>query len=232
MTKIQYQLENEVATIRMDDGKANAMNFVFFEEMNQSLDRLENDRAKTLVLTGRQGYFSAGLDIKLMSSLPPAEINALADTFARTLLRVFSLPVPTIALCSGHAVAGGAMLFFACDLRFVTDGPYRIQMNEMMIGIPLPSWMLLIGRFALPAQVFVETLLHARVFSPQEAMEKAISHGLIKQDEDAAAFVMAQTEHLKLLNSDAYRTSKNRQRAPEVEGVLRLLKSELPFPGV
>jgi enoyl-CoA hydratase len=232
MTKIQYQLENEVATIRMDDGKANAMNFAFFEEMNQSLDRLENDRAKTLILTGRQGYFSAGLDIKLMSSLPAAEINALADTFAKTLLRVFSLPVPTIALCSGHAVAGGAMLFFACDLRFVVDGPYRIQMNEMMMGIPLPSWMLLIGRFALPAQVFVEALLHARVFSPKETMEKAISYGLIKEDEDALAFVMARTEHLKVLNSDAYRTSKNRLRAAEVEGVLRLLKDELPFQGL
>jgi enoyl-CoA hydratase len=232
MTKIQYQLENEVATIRMDDGKANAMNFAFFEEMNQSLDRVENDRAKTLILIGRQGYFSAGLDIKLMSSLPPAEINALADTFARTLLRMFSLPVPTIALCSGHAVAGGAMLFFACDLRFVIDGPYRIQMNEMMMGIPLPSWMLLIGRSALSAQVFVEALLHARVFSPKEAMEKAISFGLIKENEDAVAFVMARTEHLKGLNSDAYRTSKNRLRASEVEGVLRLLKDELPFQGL
>jgi enoyl-CoA hydratase len=232
MTKIQYQMENEVATMRMDDGKANAMNFAFFEEMNRSLDRLENDRAKTLILTGRQGYFSAGLDIKLMSSLPPAEINSLADTFARTLLRVFSLPVPTIALCSGHAIAGGAMLFFACDIRFVIDGPYRIQMNEMMIGIPLPSWMLLIGRFALPAQVLVEALLHARLFSPKETMEKAISQGLINQDDDALAFVMARTEHLKSLNADAYRTSKNRLRAAEAEGVLRLLKDELPFPGV
>jgi enoyl-CoA hydratase len=232
MKKIQYQLENEIATIRMDDGKANAMNFAFFEEMNQSLDRLENDGAKTLIITGRLGYFSAGLDIKLMPSLPPTEVNALADTFARTLLRVFSLPVPTIALCSGHAVAGGAMLFFACDLRFVIDGPYRIQMNEMMIGIPLPSWMLLIGRFAVPAQVFIEALLHARAFTPEEAVEKAISHGLIKQDEDALAFVMARTGHLKALNSDAYRTSKNRLRATEVEGVLRLLKDELPFTGL
>jgi enoyl-CoA hydratase len=232
MNKIQYQLENEVATIRMDDGKANAMNFAFFEEMNQCLDRLEKDRVKMLILTGRQGYFSAGLDIKLMPSLPPNEINALADTFARTLLRVFSFPAPTIALCSGHAVAGGAMLFFACDLRFVIDGPYRIQMNEMMIGIPLPSWMLMIGRFALPAQVFVEALLHARAFSPTEAMEKAISHELVKQDEDALAFVRARTEHLKVLNSDAYRTSKNRLRSTEVEGVLKLLKEELPFQGI
>jgi enoyl-CoA hydratase len=167
-----------------------------------------------------------------MPSLPPAEVNALADIFARTLLRVFSLPVPTIGLCSGHAVAGGAMLFFSCDLRFVMDGPYRIQMNEMMIGIPFPSWMLLIGRFAVPAPFFVEAFLHARAFSPEEVVEKAISHGLIKQDEDVLAYVMARTGHVKSLNLDAYRTSKNRLRAAEVEGVLKLLKEELPFTGL
>jgi len=151
------------------------MDFVFFEEMNQSLDRLEKDRAKTLLITGRLGYFSAGLDIKLMSALAPAEVNALAEIGARTLLRVFSLPVPTVAICSGHAVAGGAVLFFACDLRFVVDGPYRIQMNEMMIGIPFPNWILLIGRFAVPTQFFADAFLHARVYSPEEEVEKACS---------------------------------------------------------
>jgi enoyl-CoA hydratase len=232
MKKIHYQSENEIATIRMDDGKANAMNFVFFEEMNQSLDRVEREGAKTLIITGRPGYFSAGLDIKLMPSLPPAEVNALADTFARTLLRVFSLPIPTMAVCSGHAVAGGAMLFFACDLRFVLDGPYRIQMNEMVTGIPFPSWMLLIGRFAIPAPLFVEAFLHARVYSPEETEQKGLSHGLLKGEEDAMAVAIARAAPLKNLNSHAYRISKQRLCAGEVERVLDLLKDELPFAGV
>lgn len=227
--KIHYRSESRITTIRMDDGKANAMDFAFFEEMNQSLDRLESDGSKALIITGRPGYFSAGLDIKLMPTLPPAQVNALAETFARTLLRVFSLPVPTIAVCSGHAVAGGAMLSFACDLRFVVDGPYRIQMNEMMIGIPFPSWMLLIGRSAMPAQFFAEAFLHARAYSPGEAVEKGISHGLFKGEEDALADAMARTEHLKTLNLHAYRTSKKRLCAAEVDRVLELLKTELPF---
>ena len=231
MEKIHYRSENEVAFIRMDDGKANAMDFVFFEEMNRALDRLESDGAKTLVITGRSGYFSAGLDIKLMPSLSPGDLNGLAETFARTLLRVFSLPIPTIALCSGHAVAGGAMLFFACDVRYVLDGPYRIQMNEMITGIPFPSWMLLIGRFALPAPCFIEAFLHARAYSPGETKEMGMCHGLTKREEDAAAVAMARTVHLKSLNLHAYRTSKERLCANEVKRVLELLKDELPFPG-
>jgi len=230
--KIHYQSESKIATIRMDDGKANAMDFVFFEEMNRSLDHLESDGSKAVIITGRPGYFSAGLDIKLMPTLPPAQVNALADTFARTLLRVFALPVPTIAVCSGHAVAGGAMLALACDLRFVVDGPYRIQMNEMMIGIPFPSWMLLIGRSAMPAQFFAEAFLHAKTYSPEEAVEKGISQGLIKEEEDPLAAAMGRAERLKNLNLHAYRTSKKRLCAAEVERVLELLKNELPFADV
>lgn len=231
MTKIYYQSEDEIATIRMDDGKANAMDFAFFEEMNQALDRLDRDGTKTLILAGRPGCFSAGLDIKLMPTLAPGGVNALAETFARTLLRVFSLPVPTTAVCSGHAVAGGAMLFMACDLRFAVDGPYRIQMNEMVTGIPFPSWMLLIGRFAVPSQDFVEAFLHARSYSPSETVGRGLSHGLIKEGEDWMAAPRARAVHLKSLNAHAYRTSKQRLYAKEVERVLEMLKDELPFPG-
>jgi enoyl-CoA hydratase len=229
MTKIHYELEDEIALIRMDDEKANAMDFLFFDEMNKGLDRLEGDGAKTLIITGRPGYFSAGLDIKLMPTLSPTDVNALAEAFARTMLRVFSLPAPTIAVCSGHAVAGGAMLSFSCDLRLAVEGPYRIQMNEMMIGIPFPSWMLLIGRSAVPVEWFVETFLHAKAYSPVEAVERGIFHGLIKKEEDIMAHTRDQTEYLKNLNVHAYRMSKHRLRTHESEHVLRLLKDELPF---
>ena len=84
----------------------------------------------------------------------------------------------------------------------------------------------------MPAQFFVEAFLHARAYSPEEAVEKTISHGLIKKDEDALAVAMARTVHLKALNSHAYRTSKNRLCATEVERVLELLKDELPFAGL
>jgi enoyl-CoA hydratase len=229
MKKVHYESEDEVALIRMDDGKANAMDFLFFDEMNKGLDRLEGDGAKSLIITGRPGYFSGGLDIKLMPTLSPTDVNALAESFARTMLRVFSLPMPTIAVCTGHAVAGGAMLCFSCDLRFAVEGPYRIQMNEMMIGIPFPSWMLLIGRSAVPLQWFVETFLHAKAYTPVEAVERGMFRGLIKKEEDVMAYTRAHTENLKTLNMHAYRTSKNRLRTSEIEHALRLLKGELPF---
>ena len=229
MKKIHYELENDVAHIMMDDGKANAMDFDFFEEMGRALDRLEGEGAKSLIITGRPGFFSGGLDMKLMATLSPTDLNTLAETFARTMLRVFMLPLPTIALCTGHAVAGGAILAFSCDLRFAFEGPYRIQMNEMVVGIPLPSWMLLIGRSAIPVQWFGEAFLHAMAYSPAEAMEKGMLHGVIKNKEEALSYTKAQTEKLKNLNLQAYHESKKRLRQSDVRNVLELLKGELPF---
>jgi len=125
MEKIFYSIENEVAQIIMDDGKANAMNWEFFKEMGKGMDKAEDDRAKVLVITGRPGFFSGGLDLKLLPTLSHSELIKFSTTFARTMLRVFSFPIPTIAAATGHAIAGGAMLTFACDRRFSLDGPYR-----------------------------------------------------------------------------------------------------------
>ncbi|PKN64253.1 MAG: hypothetical protein CVU57_15230 [Deltaproteobacteria bacterium HGW-Deltaproteobacteria-15] len=229
MAKLQYSAEDGIALISMDDGKANAMNFDFFSEMGEALDRVQKEGVRTLIITGRPGYFSGGLDVRLLTSLPPQEVNRLADTFARAMLRVFSLPIPTIAVLSGHAVAGGAMLSFVCDLRFVVEGTYRIQMNESVIGIPLPTWMLMIGRAVIPAQWLAEAFLQGRAYVPDEALGRGLVHGLIGKDEDPIANAKSRTEHLKSVNLQAYQTGKARLRDADVRQVLELLKGELPF---
>src|SRR4030066_2492982 len=124
MKKVSYTIENNRANITMDDGKANAMDFHYFEEMNSALTEIESSKSQVLIIKGRQGFFSGGVDLKLISSLTPNDIDKLAETFARTMLRVFLYPIPTVAVCTGHAIAGGAMLAFACDRRYVIEGDY------------------------------------------------------------------------------------------------------------
>lgn len=227
MKKIHYELDKEVALMTMDDGKVNAMDFLFFDEMGKTMDRLEEDGAKAVIIAGRPGCFSGGLDLKLMPSLSSTDLVAFLDLFARTMLRVFSLPIPTIAVCTGHTIAGGGILAFACDLRFVVDGPYRIQMNEMVTRMPFPSWMILIGRASIPPQYLIEVFLHAKTYDPEEAVKKEIFQGLIEKQEDGISFAKARAGHLKVLDRQAYGLSKKRMRASEIECSLELLKGEL-----
>jgi len=217
MEKVTYGIEDGIAQITMDDGKANAMNWGFFKEMGKSMDQAESDGAKVLVITGRPGFFSGGLDLKLLPTLSASELGDFLITFARTMLRVFSFPVPTIAAINGHAIAGGAMLTFACDRRFALDGPYRIQMNETLIGLPLPSWMFLIARSAIPSRWRNEALLHARAYNPNEALERGILDAVAQDAESLAAQV----------SLPAYAASKKNLLQEEIEHVLDLLKKEL-----
>ena len=226
MKKLSYHIEDKRATITMDDGKANAMNFDYFEEMNSALTEIESSESQVLIMKGRQGFFSGGLDVKLMSTLTPKDIDKLAKDFARTMLRVFVYPMPTIAVCTGHAIAGGGILAFACDRRYVIKGDYRIQMNEHAIGIPLPSWMLLIGQSAIPTKFQVEALLHAKTYTPKHACDAGIFHGLIENGEDIDAFLNDEINAFMGLNMNAYSATKKRLREKAAHEALALLEEE------
>jgi enoyl-CoA hydratase len=223
---VTYSQEGNVARITLDDGKVNAMSAAFFAALNAALDRAEQERPGAVVITGRPGYFSAGLDLKLMPTLPPDELRATLLIFGRTMLRVFLFPIPTVAALSGHAIAGGAMLAFACDLRWVADGPFRLHLNEVAIGLPLPSWALALAHAAVPPRHQTEALLHARAYSPAEALARGIVHGVVPPDH-LLAEANAVAAPLAALDQAAYATSKARHRAMEAKWVGDLLETEL-----
>jgi enoyl-CoA hydratase len=225
--RIEYALDGGIARITLDDGKANAMSVPWFAELGAALDRAQADGAGALVVRGRPRFFSGGLDLKLLPSLSPAQLRELSETFARTILRVHGFPVPTVACLTGHAIAGGAVLAFACDARYATDGPFRIQMNEVAIGIPLPSWMLFIGESAIPATARNEFLLHARAYSPAEALARGIVDGLGATAEETERLANERARSLVALNRAAYAESKRRMREAGAARALELLRAEL-----
>jgi enoyl-CoA hydratase len=225
--RIRYENEGGIARITLDDGKANAMSTQWFGELGAALDRAEADAAGALLVRGRPRFFSGGLDLKLLPSLAPAGLRELSETFARTLLRVHAFPLPTVACVTGHAIAGGAVLAFACDARFATEGPYRIQMNEVAIGIPLPSWMVFIGEAAIPPTARNEALLHARGYAPAEALARGIVDGVGADPEATERLASERARSLLALNRAAYAESKRRLREAGVRRALERLGDEL-----
>jgi len=121
--------------------------------------------------------------------------------FGRTMLRVFTFPIPTVAAVTGHAIAGGAMLAFACDLRFVSEGPFRLHLNEVAIGLAFPTWAIVLAQAAVPPRWHTEAILHARPYSPEEAFERHLEGCTVCRDELAAfeqvvqALPMASPQH-------------------------------------
>src|SRR5262245_43458954 len=94
---IRYEASDSIAQITLDDGKVNAMTLAFFEGLNAALDRAERERPGALVLAGREGIYSAGLNLKVLPTLPPDQLKTTLVAFGRTMLRVFTFPIPTVA---------------------------------------------------------------------------------------------------------------------------------------
>ncbi len=224
---IQVELSGGVATLTMDDGKANAMNFDFFESLHAALDRAEAGRASALVFRGRPGFFSGGLDLKLIPTLTPVRLRALAVQFGRAILRVHGLPVPTLALCQGHAIAGGAILALACDARLAVDGPGRFHLNEVAIGIPLPSWAILVAGSTIPAQWRNRLLLQARPLDWRQCADIGLVDALISPEADLEARLRTAAAELQVLDRAAFALTRRRMREADIQGALSLLEGEL-----
>ena len=224
---VTYTVDGPVARVTMDDGKVNAMGPAFFAGLNAALDRAERERPGALVIAGRTGFYSAGLDLKLLPTLPRAELQTTLVTFARTMLRVFTFPIPTVAAATGHAVAGGGMLMFACDVRWMVDGPFRIHLNETAIGLTLPTWAMTIASSAIPSRWHTEAMLHARPFSPAEALECGMIHGVARTLDQILAAATAAAAPLAALDQAAYAASKMRLRAMGVRWASELIEREM-----
>ncbi len=225
---MHYTIEDKIALITLDDGKMNVMNWEFFKELNDSLDRALADKASALIFTGRQGIFSAGLDLKLLPTLSSIEEQLnFQKTFASTMLRVYMFPVPTIAAYAGHSIAGGAILSYACDRFMACDGPYKIQINEVANKMIIPSWISLICRSSIPPQCWKEALLHSRAYTPREAFERGIVDDLIKEEGKVMESAKAVARDLFKLNVPAYAFTKKIMRQEEADNALKALEKEL-----
>jgi enoyl-CoA hydratase len=227
---MEFTLHERVGEIRMDDGKVNAMDPAFFDDLNALLDRAEREKLTALVIAGREGFFSPGLNVKLMPTLPADELGRTLRSFGNTLLRLWTFPVPTIAAITGHAVAGGLFLALACDRRIMARGAFRLHANEHAIGLPLPSWAIVITESVIRGPIFVELMLHARALTPDEALERRIvdevteaGMTVVRAREAAAPFAA--------LSQPAYALSKSRLRERGLEWAKALVAKEMTgFP--
>src|ERR1700691_5291927 len=101
--RVSYEVTDSIATVTMNDGKVNALGFEMLAELNEALDRAESEKA-AFVLTGREGLFSAGFDLAVLTGGGPDTARLLRTGFEFSY-RLLSTSSPVVIACSGHAFA-------------------------------------------------------------------------------------------------------------------------------
>jgi enoyl-CoA hydratase len=163
-------VQDGIALIRMDDGKANAINFEMIAALNAALDIAEAD-AKAIVLAGRAGRFSGGFDLNAFASLGADGIYKLLDAGAELVLRLYGCKLPLVGACTGHAIAMGTFLLHACDTRVGAAGEFKIGANEAITGMNLPIFALTLSQDRLSPRHLTRAVLQGHIYDPAGAVE-------------------------------------------------------------
>ena len=209
-----YALDDGIAVITLDDGKANAMSTAVIATLETLLDQAHSDEARALVIVGRPGKFSAGFNLAEMTESDET-MRALVVRGGRWLLRLYGYGLPTIAACTGHALAGGALTLLACDVRIGADVSAKIGLNEVAIGMPLPKFAVELARERIQKRAFTAAIT-GQVYDPAGAAEVGYLDRVVPEDQ-VIAEAMAEARRLGELRTGAYARTKANARHAMIE---------------
>ena len=136
MEYILYEQKGAIATITINREKAlNALNSQVLDELNATLDAVNLDEVRALILTGAgEKSFVAGADIGEMSTLTKAEGEAFGKKGNDVFRKLETFPIPVIAAVNGFALGGGCEIAMSCDIRICSDNAMFGQ-PEVGLGI-------------------------------------------------------------------------------------------------
>ena len=214
---VSYDLAGGIATITIDDGKVNVITIPLLADLRAALDQAETDGA-VVILTGREGRFSAGFDLAVLLSSTTDSIDLLIGGFELSE-RLLSFPFPVVVACTGHAIAMGLFLVLSGDVRIGAEGAFKLVANEVAKGLPLPRGATEICRQRLTPAGFDRVTILSEEFAPgPEAIQVGILDRVVPATELAAA-ARAEAERLVTLNMPAHGATKLRARAASLAAI-------------
>ena len=219
---VQYTLKDQVATIRIDDGKRNALSPHVLSEIYQALDQAESDRA-IVIITGREDVFSAGFDLKVMKRGGINALKMLQKGYALPV-RIMSYPYPVIAACNGHALAMGVFLMLSADYVIGNRGDFKIAANEVAIGLTMPRIAAAMLRHRLNPAAFQRAVTLSQYFDPESALTAGFFDELVDPN-NVIPKAEACAKKYKELDLRAHTASKRRIRAK----LIRKIRLSIPL---
>ena len=224
MESVHYSLRDGIATIRIDDGKRNALSPEVLSEIYAALDQAEADNA-VVVLTGREEVFSAGFDLNVMKRGGTRALGMLRSGYALTA-RVLAYPHPVIAACNGHVMAMGVFLMLSADYVIGSRGDFKVAANEVALGLTMPRVAAAMLQHRLTPAAYQRAVTLSEYFNVDAALESGFFDELVEPG-DLAARANALAGEFGQLHARAHKDSKRRIRGPLIRRIRRSIPLDL-----
>jgi len=176
-TLLRIDRDGPVAIVRLTRGVTNPINGELVGELAAAVRHAKEqpDIHGLVLASAGDKFFSIGWDIPQLIGVTRSEFADFFSRYNRMCLDLYTLPKPTVAAITGHAIAGGCILTLCCDYRYVADGKKLMGLNEIKLGAPLPY----VVDCALPALVggrYAREIMESGDFYPPDA---ALRMGLV-----------------------------------------------------
>src|SRR5215468_3059518 len=205
-----------IAVLTLTHGKANALDIELCDALAARFAELRKSGEKAVILTGQGKIFSAGVDLKRLSSGGADYIRQFLPALHRLYEAVFFHPKPLVAAVNGHAIAGGCVLACCADRRIMAKDVGRIGVTEILVGVPFPALAFEIVRSAVPPRYLPEFTLSGATYVSDEALRRGWVDELA-EPEDLMEDAMAVARELSLLSPAAFAQTKMQIRQPVAE---------------
>ena len=198
--------ENDISIIKLDDGKANAFSYDMLSQVNDLLKKVPRDSG-ALVITGREGLFSGGFDLKTLATGDMEKITKMVQLGYRLLLELFSFDRPIVAAVSGHSIALGLFVTCSADYRIAIDGKYVCQANEVRNNMDIPTQIMEIIKARVNKKYFYSAVYHSDAYSVQDSIEVGYIDEVVSEDQFMKR-VMEKAKELATLPHPFYANTK------------------------
>ncbi|MDE2069660.1 MAG: enoyl-CoA hydratase/isomerase family protein [Gammaproteobacteria bacterium] len=168
LTKFEHG--NGILELRLAHSPANALNPALVHALHQAIESAGRSGTRALILSGAEGMFSAGLDVPELLKLDAAAMGTFWKEFIELLRAIAQSPIPVAAAITGHSPAGGAVLAIFCDTRIAAQGEFKIGLNEVQVGLPVPAVIYAAMQRLLGARQAERLCLHGLLIAPDEAL--------------------------------------------------------------
>jgi enoyl-CoA hydratase/carnithine racemase len=131
-----------VRELKLNRPPVNALTIELIVNLRQAIEAAPKDSVRAIVISGAPGRFCAGLDLPVLVTLGREEIQRLWKELYALLRAIATSPVPIVAALTGHAPAAGAVITLFCDWRIMAEGEFKVGLNEVRVGLPVPPLLL------------------------------------------------------------------------------------------
>jgi enoyl-CoA hydratase len=203
---VTLESRGDLAIVRLDRAPANALNPDVLAELEEVRAELDADPPAAVVISGREGFFSAGVDLKLVPTWTAEEQRTMVSGINDLVTGWYCFPRPVVAAVTGHAIAGGMVIALCADYRVcATQG--KLGLTELRAGVPYPVGAIQLVRAELAAPAARALALRAHLVEPDEALRLGLVDELTAPD-DVLERACAVAEEMASFGGDSYARTK------------------------